>query len=70
MQKITLEVSGMSCGHCVQSVEGALAEIGANGKVDLENNNVEVVFDEDAVSTAKIKQAIEEQGYDVTGEKV
>ena len=35
MKNITLKVEGMSCQHCVNSIEGALKEIGATGKVDL-----------------------------------
>lgn len=34
MKNITLKVEGMSCGYCVNAVEGALKEIGASGKVD------------------------------------
>ncbi|MFX3632740.1 MAG: cation transporter [Candidatus Pristimantibacillus sp.] len=35
MTKQTLQVEGMSCQHCVISIEGALKEIGAAGKVNL-----------------------------------
>jgi copper chaperone len=60
-----IKVEGMSCGHCVKSVEGAVQEVGAKGKVDLENKSVTVEFNEGEVTLAKIKEAIEEQGYDV-----
>jgi copper chaperone len=65
MKTITLNVEGMSCGHCVNSVETALKEIGASGKVDLESKKVQVEFDEAALSETAIKEAIEEQGYDI-----
>lgn len=65
MQNVTLKVEGMSCGHCVKSVEGALKEIGAAGKVNLEAKTVQVEFDENKVSVDAIKEAIEEQGYDI-----
>lgn len=65
MQNATLNVMGMSCGHCVKSVEGALKQIGVQGKVDLEAKTVAVEFDESKTSLAAIKEAIEEQGYDV-----
>ncbi|SFE02680.1 copper chaperone [Paenibacillus catalpae] len=65
MQTITLKVEGMSCGHCVNSVEGAVKQIGASGKVDLTAGSVTVQFDESKVSLDAIKEAIEEQGYDV-----
>lgn len=65
MQTVTLKVEGMSCGHCVNSVEGAVKHIGASGKVDLNAGSVTVQFDESKVSLDAIKEAIEEQGYDV-----
>ena len=34
MQNTTLKVQGMSCNHCVNSIEGTLKELGATGKVD------------------------------------
>lgn len=65
MANVTLKVNGMSCGHCVNSVEGALKEIGAKGKVELSANTVEVDFDGNNLTLEAIKEAIEEQGYDV-----
>ncbi|OAS13479.1 copper ion binding protein [Paenibacillus oryzisoli] len=65
MQNVTLKVAGMSCNHCVNSVEGALKTIGASGKVDLASGTVNVEFDENKLTQAAIKEAIEEQGYDV-----
>ncbi|EOS54515.1 copper ion binding protein [Paenibacillus barengoltzii] len=65
MQNITLTVEGMSCNHCVKSVEGAVAGLGATGKVDLAARKVEVTFDETKVTVDQIKAAIEDQGYDV-----
>jgi copper chaperone len=65
MSTVTLKVEGMSCGHCVNSVEGALKEIGASGKVNLGAKSVEIEYDETKLSLEKIKEAIEDQGYDV-----
>ena len=65
MQNVTLKVAGMSCNHCVNSVEGALKTIGASGKVDLASGTVNVEFDENKLTQDAIKEAIEEQGYDV-----
>ncbi|OCT10528.1 copper resistance protein CopZ [Paenibacillus pectinilyticus] len=67
MSNIILKVEGMSCNHCVQSVEKAVKELGAEGKVNLANKEVDIQFDETHVSLAAIKEAIEEQGYDVVG---
>ncbi|CAJ1316967.1 copper ion binding protein [Paenibacillus sp. PK4536] len=65
MATIKLEVEGMSCNHCVQAVEGALQEIGAKGKVNLEAKSVDIEYDADQVDIMKLTDAIEEQGYDV-----
>lgn len=65
MQNIDLKVEGMSCGHCVNSVEGAVRNLGASAKVDLASKKVSVEFDESSVSLQAIKDAIEDQGYDV-----
>ncbi len=65
MQNVKLNVQGMSCGHCVNSIQGALATVGANGQVDLKSNTVAVEYDESKLSLEAIKEAIEEQGYDV-----
>lgn len=67
MKQITLEVQGMSCGHCVNSIEGSVGTLGGvkSVKVDLKANNVEVDFDSSVISLEEIKNEIEEQGYDV-----
>ncbi|WP_322906918.1 copper ion binding protein [Paenibacillus campi] len=65
MAQVKLEVEGMSCQHCVKAVEGALAEIGANGKVNLESKSVDISYDESKLDVVKLTEAIEEQGYDV-----
>jgi len=65
MKNVTLTVEGMSCNHCVMSIEGALKELGASGKVHLASKSVDVVYDEAALTLDVIKEAIEEQGYDV-----
>ncbi len=62
-----LKVEGMTCGHCKSAVEGALSkEVGVkNATVDLDTGVVAVDYDESATSLDKIKEAIEDQGYDV-----
>ncbi|MGO4549372.1 copper ion binding protein [Paenibacillus sp. 2TAB23] len=65
MKNITLQVEGMSCQHCVNSIESALKEIGAKGKVNLKQNLVDVSFDENQITIELIKETIENQGYDV-----
>jgi copper chaperone len=65
MQNVTLKVEGMSCGHCVNSVEMALKNGGAKGQVDLASKTVQIQYDESKLSIEAIKEMIEDQGYDV-----
>jgi len=67
MEVKTLNVEGMSCSHCENSVKkavGALEGVGSVG-VDLKSGKVTVEFDPAKVNVDKIKEAIEDQGYDV-----
>ena len=67
MQTTTLDVTGMTCGHCKMSVEGALEQLEGVSKVEVNLNTgeVEVTYDESKVSLDKMKEAVEDQGYDV-----
>lgn len=67
MEKVNLQVEGMSCGHCVKAVEGSVGELAgvSTVKVDLENKSVAVEFDASKVSLDTIKETIDDQGYDV-----
>lgn len=62
----TLKVEGMTCGHCKSAVEGALKEVDGvdDVKVDLETGNVKVSH-ADTANKVEMKEAVEEQGYDV-----
>lgn len=67
MMKTTLDVQGMTCGHCKMSVEGALNELNgvSNVEVDLATGKVEVTYDDSVVSLEALREAVEDQGYDV-----
>jgi len=63
----TLNVEGMSCAHCKASVEGALKNLdGVSGaEANVDEGQVAVTYDDSKVSMDSMKEAIEEQGYDV-----
>ena len=63
----TLNVEGMSCGHCKAAVEGELNKLPGvvRATADVERGTVEVSYDEGAVSTGDLEDAIEEAGYTV-----
>lgn len=67
MEKITLNVQGMSCNHCVKSIEGSVGELKgvANVKVHLDSGTVDVEYNSEVVTIESIKETIDDQGYDV-----
>ncbi|MBO1511308.1 copper chaperone CopZ [Metabacillus bambusae] len=67
MEKMTLNVKGMSCGHCINSIEGNVGELTGvtNVKVNLDSGTVNVEFNPNEVTLDKIKETIDDQGYDV-----
>jgi copper chaperone len=62
-----LIVEGMSCNHCVNAIEGSVGKLQgvSNVKVTLDEGKVEVSYDDRKVTIDEMKQAIEDQGYDV-----
>ncbi len=67
MIQTVLNVEGMSCSHCVSAVTKAVTALdGVSGvNVNLEGKTVTVDYEADQVSLESIKEAIEEEGYDV-----
>ncbi|MDP5272500.1 copper ion binding protein [Chengkuizengella axinellae] len=65
MKNQIIKVEGMSCNHCVNAIESTLKDINVKGTVDLTKGSVEVNYDESKIKLEVIKEAIEEQGYDV-----
>lgn len=65
--KEILDVQGMSCGHCVKKVEDSVGQLEGVNQVNakLDDAQVEVSFNESQVSLDKIKETIEERGYEV-----
>ncbi|WP_151704655.1 heavy-metal-associated domain-containing protein [Nitrincola alkalilacustris] len=63
---LEVNVSGMSCGHCVKAVTQAVQELNSEAVVDIDLSsgkvNITGVSDMAAVS-----HAIEEAGFEVTG---
>ncbi|MCP3027777.1 copper chaperone CopZ [Halobacillus sp. A5] len=67
METIKLTVNGMSCGHCVSSIEGALGSLERveSVHVSLEGNEVDVAYDPSKADVAQMKETIEDLGYDI-----
>ncbi|MGO4887646.1 copper chaperone CopZ [Anaerobacillus sp. MEB173] len=67
MEKVTIGVDGMSCGHCKAAVEGALSSLEGvtSAMVSLSEKNVVVEYDPSKVTLEGLKEEIENNGYDV-----
>lgn len=65
MERLTLNIDGMSCGHCVRSVDNALKELAGVTVEQVKVGQATVSYDPAAASTARIAQAIEDEGYSV-----
>ncbi|HMT49812.1 heavy-metal-associated domain-containing protein [Dietzia sp. UBA5065] len=63
----TFTVSGMTCGHCVASVEEEVSEIPGvtDVEVELESGRL-VVVSSDPVDPAAVRAAVDEAGYTLT----
>lgn len=64
-ERLTLELSGMSCGHCVASVEKALKQLEGIRVESVGINSATVEIDPLLSSRAAVARAIEEAGYRV-----
>ncbi|MED1203815.1 copper chaperone CopZ [Heyndrickxia acidicola] len=66
MQNITFKVTGMSCNHCVKTIQESVGRLAGveEVEVDLKSGEVQVDFDAEKVAAVEIKKEIEEQGYD------
>lgn len=62
----TIEIEGMSCGHCSKKVETALKDLKEvkSVNVSLENKKAEVVLKQE-IENNILKNLIEELGYKV-----
>ena len=67
MANQTLNVEGMTCGHCVQTIKEAVNNLVGISRVevDLENKQVAVEYDKALVKLDSITDKIVEIGFEV-----
>ncbi|MDR0920915.1 MAG: copper chaperone CopZ [Lactobacillales bacterium] len=65
MKKQELTINGMTCNHCVMTVEKAAQNVAGveKIKVNLKKGIGKVKFDEEIVNAETIAQAITQAGY-------
>ena len=67
-ETLQLTVTGMTCGGCENAVKRALQQLAGVREVSASHraNEVQVTFDDAAVTPQAIRERIEALGYDVT----
>lgn len=64
--KTSITVTGMTCGHCVQSVTEEISKISgvSEVKVDLENGQVDIEST-GPIENRELANAVQEAGYEI-----
>jgi copper chaperone len=67
MEKLTLKIEGMSCGHCEIAIQDAVRRLPGIQKVKASKRKREaaVEYDASVVSAGQIAQAVNDTGYRV-----
>ena len=65
MESTTIGISGMSCGHCVAAVKGALGQLEGVEVREVKIGSATVEYDPRTVSPERIARAIEDEGFGV-----
>jgi copper chaperone CopZ len=63
MRRVTVHITGMSCGHCLHAVTDALASQPGIHLDSLRIGRAVVRYDDQVTSPAKIESLIAEAGY-------
>jgi copper chaperone len=66
MRSLTLHIQGMSCGHCLNAVNQALAQLPGVRLEALRIGRADLQYDETAIEPARIEAAVTEAGYRAT----
>jgi copper chaperone CopZ len=66
MRDLRLHIDGMSCGHCLNAVNRALAELPGVEIQSVAMGRAEVRYDEHALEPSLIEAAVTGAGYPAT----
>ena len=67
MRNLTLHIEGMSCGHCLNAVNRALAELPGVVVESIRIGRADLRYDEQQLDLARIETAVADAGYRATG---
>lgn len=63
MRDLTLHIEGMSCGHCLQTVNRTLAAMPGVEVGSVRIGRADLRYDENAIDPARIAEAVTGAGY-------
>lgn len=63
----TIKIDGMSCQHCADSVKAVLRDLPGITNVDVNVRAGQATVEGSGFDDADLKQAVEDEGYVVTG---
>jgi copper chaperone CopZ len=66
MKDLTLHIEGMSCGHCLNAVNRALASVPGVQIESVQMGRAAVRYDESKTSSAAVAAAVSGAGYRTT----
>lgn len=66
MRQATLDIEGMSCGHCLNAVNRALAAIPGVRIDAIRIGRADVSYDESTAGPSQLETAVTEAGYRAT----
>ena len=72
MKHTSFKIQGMTCQHCVQTIEKSVGKLAGVNEVavNLANGQVGMDVDERQVTEAMLRAAIEDAGYQVMDERM
>jgi copper chaperone CopZ len=64
MERVTMRIDGMSCGHCVQAVRDALAELPGVEVEQVAIGSATVSYDPERTPQRELAEAVRDAGYE------
>jgi copper chaperone len=64
MEDLTLQIDGMSCGHCVARVKKALSNLDGVDVRNVEVGSAEMSYDPSRISPDQVLEAVDAAGYE------
>lgn len=64
MEQVTLQVEGMSCGHCVKAVQQAITSVEGATADAVDIGKATVTYDPGRTSVGALIDAVQDAGYE------